>query len=613
VATVDPPEQRDFLGWRDWPEERRGEFVDRLIESAEDEAAIRRAYERRMEDLGYIALNYAAGSYDMRPETRRKIRERAYLRIERDPVIQRAVELLNWYVFGDGVPEPVVPVKQGTRILSEQERAYAQDVIHTWWEDPVTQAVISTLDAQEAIGVDLQADGEVFFALQDGDGATSQGGDPTEDSALYVSTFDAGEIQTLIPKQANKRQVLWYERRWQAARYDFRGDAGLASGQFIVDPTPMRAYYQDWQTEEDAEDDLPPLNRIDGETKVLHLRVNRASRNLRGQSELRSVLEWAKGFEEYMESRLMVARAMHKVAQHIQVEGGPTEVQKVLRQFAMGDPMAIRGRPLLGSPEGAPVSVRSGSVNIEPANFETGAGTAMVDRQSFLGMIGAGTDWPPHYLDGIGAQSLANLTALELPVLKKVQSRQKRWREAFSDMAEECLRRGGVENITVVIKMPLIVQRDIAVFAAAIAAVVQALDPNAANRPLRRWAAREVINAFDPEEPERIVDEAFPAGQEDVSRPPGYVDPAEMAKLQASLQPTPSAGAVGGGSSGASGNGAGTPNRNASERLGRMVRATVGGRGRGTPHGTPSVGGHSRRLAQGEPARRSQTRIRTGS
>jgi hypothetical protein len=521
--------------------------LSRFQEAAADDYNARRIMERRLEDMAYELLSYKANELDERPEDRKRISRRAFAYWQKDPIVGQAVNLMNWYTFGRGVQTPTVKrpykdvkaenaslvmppgtqdVPPGTLFVPDEADVEEADVrlrelraedddqiddevfdkaekaLKAFWKQPENQQTLTSHLAQEQKSTELQLDGEIFLLLYDND-------DPAEGEAnLLLSDLDPSEITEIITSRDNDKMPLWYVRCYQEQHWDYQTEQWVTSTDRIV------RYYPHWRNEPGPNDPPPPQEKI-GDAKVMHLKINATSRQQRGVSELRRVLEWAKGLHEFMEARLAIARAMNKIAQRVRVEGGPTEVDRVVQAFASGDMLALTRTPtrdpLVTQPQAATL-VHTPSMDIAPMSFETGAGTAQIDKQNFLGMIAAGVNWPMPYLGGDNSASLSNSVAMELPTRKQVEARQELWEQCFYDLCRYVLDRAGIpDEVEIEVIMPPILDRDLAAITGAVTALMSALS-STQNVELARWGMNEVLLALGRTDAQEIVKRVFPEG-----------------------------------------------------------------------------------------------------
>lgn len=544
--------------------------VRSLQEAVVTSEADRKMVQRRLEDLAWGSMD-ARGTDDLPNRTRSEIRKRALRYWQEDPVIGGAVDLLTRYSVGRGVPMPDIPSppheaeedahkqdghwrgdpkdaeakaerqaraegrmspaairshNENKRLgeasrpaldvigdddiiradeITQEQHDEATAVLERFWEAAENQAVLTSAQAQREKSAELQIDGEWFFAIYPGEG----------DEPTLLVDIDPSEIVDVIPRSGNARVDVWYRREQTPMVYDFK------SGNYIPDPKANGekkvTYYRHWRNEPDPGDETPPENQIDNECVIYHVAINKLSRQKRGNSELRRVLEWSRGFSEYMTSRMSVARAVNRIAQQVTVDGGPTDVARVMRALSAGDSLSMQRVPQTGGetaglPE-AKTLVTSTGVKVEPSNFETGSSVASTDKKAFLGQIAVGTGWPMHYLGDEGAASLSTLVSMEQPVFKMIEDRQELWSSVISDLSLIALRAAGVP-IRPVVTMPQILQRDASTFMTALQVLQATIDPSGQNVPLLRFILTQALSSIGERDPASIVEKVFPDGYE---------------------------------------------------------------------------------------------------
>ena len=82
------------------------------------------------------------------------------------------------------------------------------------------------------------------------------------------------------------------------------------------------------------------------------------------------------------------------------------------------------GGLLQAGPRPASVITSNEGVTHEPLRLDSGAGNAQIDASNLRSQFSASTRWPQHYLGAGDGPGLATATAMELPVLKMVETRQ---------------------------------------------------------------------------------------------------------------------------------------------------------------------------------------------
>jgi hypothetical protein len=171
-----------------------------------------RTLQREVEDIGWSIMDYVSGQpQEMTVTARRKVVQRARYVWMNDPQAGAAVELMNDFCFGRGVPRPRAKDK------------VVQDVIDEAWDDPDNQEVLTTLEAQLALGTDLALQSNVFLLMFD-DGA---------DGKVKLSILRHDDVTDIITDPEQAPPLLWYavgrpiaaQVRLQARPVEVRADA----------------------------------------------------------------------------------------------------------------------------------------------------------------------------------------------------------------------------------------------------------------------------------------------------------------------------------------------------------------------------------------------------
>ena len=189
--------------------------------------------ERSLEDLTWQLLDRV--NTEDRPETLRRIRERALRYFQRDPIVGSAIQLMTWYTFGRGVQKPGIPESHAPRSkeksgndgertfreakqeISPADRKNAEQVIGSFWNAPENQATLTSPQSQQQKSDELQIDGEVFFVLFDGPGANNG---PEDEASLLLSDISPDEIGEIITQRDNQKMPLWYLRKYRTKEWD---------------------------------------------------------------------------------------------------------------------------------------------------------------------------------------------------------------------------------------------------------------------------------------------------------------------------------------------------------------------------------------------------------
>lgn len=368
---------------------------------------------KELDLLGWTVLDHFSGtSQDVTADTRRSWARKSRFAWMNDPMAGAAVDLLNDFVFGRGVPKPIAK-DEGV-----------QEVIDEFWDDPDNQRVLTSYDAQIALGTDLTLQSNVFLLLFD----------EGEDGKIKLGVLNHDEVEQAVPDPSFRQRVLWYMAKHRRVEWDFVNDRVKLDVNNAV-KTETR-YYRHWQldVEEEGERDLPkpPQSKV-GEGKVYHVRVNRTSEMVFGVPVMQRTLRWMSAYNEFMSSRVNMVKAAAAFFMKRKVRGTPNQLTKLATRA-----LSRTGDLATGLPDGVQAPPRSGSilnenedVTHESFKIDSGAAQAAQDALMLRAQVSAATRFPQHYLGDAGSANLATATAMELPVLKAVESRQEVWEQVF--------------------------------------------------------------------------------------------------------------------------------------------------------------------------------------
>jgi hypothetical protein len=383
------------------------ERLDELEEAYVDYRALR----RDVEDVGWSIMDYVSGHpQEMNLQTRRRIVQRARYVWMNDPQAGAAVELMNDFVFGRGVPRPVCKDKK------------VQEVVDEAWDDPDNQEVLTSLEAQLALGTDLALQSNLFLLMFD-DGA---------DGKIKLSILRHDDVTDAIPDEDKRHRLLWYcVGRPIKRSYDFVLGQWKVE-QLPIDPKPV--YYAHWRNVELAREEKgretefeEPASEQLGAGKVYHARINRYSEQKFGTPRFQRTLRWYTAYNDFVKARIDVAQARAAYIMKRRVKGSPNQLARDAAKLisrtsglAGADPSAPYQQP----PKPASVLVENESVVHEALNLGQAGGQAQEDANVIRAPIAAAERFTQAYFGDASQSNLATATSLELPILKAVETRQ---------------------------------------------------------------------------------------------------------------------------------------------------------------------------------------------
>lgn len=525
------------------------ERFDLLEATAKDHRALR----KELDLLGWAVQDYISGQpQEVNAPSRRKFAQQARTVWANDPLIGGTITLRNNYVFGRGVPAPRAKDPEVQKVIDEA------------WNDEDNQAVLTSLAAQLALGVDLELTSNLFFLIFD-DG---------DDGKVKLGLLDHDTVEDVVRDPENRLRVLYYVAKERKREWDYKTDSPK------FDPQQSKTvYYAHWRNQSEDEKTKPPSQKL-GHGRVYHVSINRTSEQVFGTPSLRRTIRWASALNDYLGARVDVMNAAAAFLMKRKVKGTPTQVANLAAKAIS------RNSPLSATNEGEQqLPPRAGAILTENEavdhigfNLNTGASNAMQDVQMLRSQLSVATGFPQHYLGDSTATSLGTATALEGPVLKGVEAVQEIFEQVFRWFLERAIERavevgrlsktvagesndeltigsqrqtgefgpqstsdlqaadgedsrGEMEaeterDLTFELSMPNPLRRSMTDLIGAVSNVAKTFDPNATNIELSRaLLAIALGEGLEVQEPGQMVEAIFPEG---------YVDPAVQQTQQRS-------------------------------------------------------------------------------
>lgn len=305
--------------------------------------------------------------------------------------------------------------------------------------DPDNQLVLTSYDAQLALGVDLQLQSNLFVLVFD----------EGEDGKVKLGLLDHDTVEDVVRDEQNRMRVLYYKARRREQKWDWENDAPAVSTPSAQVKGGDTVYYAHWRNVEAAEEegetpDGPKADKL-GKGRVYHIAVNRTSEQVFGVPTMQRTLRWFNAFNEFMNARVDQTRAAAAFTMKRKVKGTKGQVEKMAtealaRSSLVGSATAPDGAQL-GPTRPASIITENDLVSFEDFSLNTNAGNAQQDSQMLRGQVSAATHWPQHYLGDAASANLATATSLELPVLKYVEGRQEIMEQLFRFFIDRVIER----------------------------------------------------------------------------------------------------------------------------------------------------------------------------
>jgi hypothetical protein len=417
------------------PQPRKGGIFNRVLEEVADrtgmatvpqeqlellEAVQRdyRALSREMDLLGWSVHDMIAGqqSQESTIQSRRQWALKSR-KIWRDDVqAGAAVDLMNDFCFGRGVPKPRAKDPEVQKVLDEA------------WDDPDNQLILTSYVSQVKRGTDLILQSNLFFLMFEG-----------EDGKVKLGLLNHDEVENYVADPDFRQRVLYYVvRKRKREEWDFVND------QPKIDFTPQMQqrveYYEEWRNVKQAEAEgkdipRPPAAKM-GDGKVYHVAINVTGEEVFGEPTMRRLIKWFSAYNDYLAARVDMMQAAAAFIMKRKVKGSPNQVARLAsKAISRGSELAgVSGTgdsPPQVPPRAGSILTENENVSHENMNLNTNAGNAQTDAQMIRASISAGIRFPQSYLGDATNSNLATATSLELPVLKLVESRQEVFEGVF--------------------------------------------------------------------------------------------------------------------------------------------------------------------------------------
>lgn len=379
---------------------------------------------RDLENLGWVNINDTSGQSQLAAqESYDKMVRRCRLAFIKNPLIAQAVNLTTFYTFGYGIQKP----------KAAEGNDDVQEWINEFWDDPDNVLSITGPDAQLKNSNKLQYDGEMAFMLQ-----------VDTDGKVYVRLVDPLSILSVVYSPDDDMRPLFYKRKMRGAfeRYEYIPD--VENGAAI-----MAMLGQAGELERQASDlKFSTSDRVRERAFIFHVKVNNDALDMRGIPEVWRALDWVNSNSKIAGDMASFINAQSQYAWEKKIKGTPQQVRAAAARIRqnptlLNNPSYQAGATIVANDgvENRPIALPSSS----SAVFETGI------RRTLL-MVCAAFGIMEHYFGDPSTGNLATTTAMELPMLKKFQARQKLWEGIYQRMLQfqltmrvACVTPGAVE------------------------------------------------------------------------------------------------------------------------------------------------------------------------
>lgn len=436
------------------------------------------------------------GAAEFDRETIGKVIARSRALALRNPLVQRAIDVMVLYCFGQGV---------SIEAEAEGDAADLAKLI----EDAKNRAELFGPEGLEACERELDATGNLFLMLY---GRENGPGIP------QVRCAPVEEFKAIITNPDDRKEVWLYLREIQtpggATRKTYHPDV-------MYQPT-----------------DRPP--QYDGieivwSVPVSHYAIGGFHHWRWGMPKLYAAGDWAIAYKGFLEDLATVIRSLSRYAHKLTVSGSPSQVQAA----AVALRSSMVGNYTEGGETNPPPAAGSTFVQNDQAKMEVFKASGMhVDGDSgrrLLLMFAAGVGLPETFFADLANSNLATAKALDRPTEMLFLMRQTLWRRILGDIAGwgvAQMRRTSLRDASgampkIKVSFPPILEHDVAETVKATVAAMTLDGKKIAKlfHGAEREMARLLFQALGVDDATDILDDIDKAGgfeiDEDPEQPPG--------------------------------------------------------------------------------------------
>ncbi|MFH0983784.1 MAG: hypothetical protein V2A79_19895 [Planctomycetota bacterium] len=279
-----------------------------------------------------------------------------------------------------------------------------------------------------------------------------------------------------------------------------------ADGMSIMRALPSSAIDEIETNPEDLEDERryrqkPSAESVDGlwwpsvanGGNMAHFAINRPVGQVRGISDLQTVIPWLKRYSTWLKDRVSINKAKAAFVFDVTLTGSPEDI-------------ARRKAELMTPPQPGSVIIHNEAEAWKSVQSNVDAGEAEKDGHALRLMIAAGVGIPLHFLSE--GESATRATAREMgePTRRAFAERQRQFGALLQSVAQEAARRAGVDPSKIPApRFPDLTKEDNFFLAQAASQIVQTLIAAKAEGWLTDDEARRWLRKFAGETPHGIT------------------------------------------------------------------------------------------------------------
>lgn len=400
---------------------RRSETTEVAVRESDDRTEVlyeqlhdmaERLLELEREDVGWQPI-VRESQQDFSRDYLRRIVDRSRNAYLYHPLINRSIGVKVLYVWGQGV----------TFKAADPD---VNAVIQAFLDDKDNRAELTSHAAQEQREVDLETDGNLFFALF-----------PNPSTGhVKVRSIPIDEIEDIITNPEDRRDIWFYKRKREGSVFDLRQGKYVRQSEIT--------YHPDWlyQPEPGARITTIDDKRVVWDTPVYHVKVGGLGSMKFGVPELYAALDWNLADTTFRQDFAAVARTLQRFAAQMKVEKGGKQAiasakAKLNSAFAAagGSTSAAETNP---APNAGAVFIGGTGTTFDPVKVG-GATLNLGDVRYLTHMVCAAAGLPEYFYGNADVGNYATSKTLDRPTELNFQNRRMLWTSVFSDIFDFCI------------------------------------------------------------------------------------------------------------------------------------------------------------------------------
>lgn len=327
------------------------------------------------------------------------------------PLIQRAVNVTTYYVWG-----------QGATYAAEEDQVQ-EEIVDPLMEDDGNKAELYSHPAKLLTEVDQMVDGNVFLAL-----FTNPLGE------VSIRSIPSDEIMRIHHKPGDRQQIWYYRRRWVEEEFDL--DSGVTKEKW------QECFYPDWRYQPVVKPPMIGTWPVLWDAPIMHSKTGSLKHMMFGFPETYAALDWARAYKKFLEDWHTLVASLARFAWKASMKG--QKIPGTKKRLSSTTPESGKET----NPRGA-----AGQVAFVPDGDDlvpipkSGANTSAEDAKPSRLMVASAMDLPDTILSSDPQQgALATAKTLDRPTELGFLSRQTRIAEREQDIfkysVEAKIRRG---------------------------------------------------------------------------------------------------------------------------------------------------------------------------